>query len=189
MSGYRPKGVKRRVVTTALGPIDVGRPYLWHPAEGGRFPADDDLGVDGFLTRQARRLVTLVGVEHSFARGQQLLAELCGWQVDDEVIRRTTHAEARRAAAERPARADAAPCAEAKGAAEVLVDAGKVNTLDGWRDVKVGLLLKRDAGDGATADEWDRRHLPPPPPDPSWPRSRRRRGSGDASAGRRIGWG
>lgn len=32
------------------------RPYLWHPAHGGAFPADELLGVDGFLTRHARRL-------------------------------------------------------------------------------------------------------------------------------------
>ena len=45
---------------------------------------------------------------------------------------------------------------------EVLVDAGKVNTLDGWRDVKLGLFLKREAGTPATPEEWDRRDLPAP---------------------------
>jgi hypothetical protein len=149
-------------VTTAVGPVLLTREYTWHPHDGGTFPADAALGVDGFLTRQARRLVTLVGVAHSFARGQQLLAELCGWQVDDEVIRRTTHAEARRAAERRPTRPDAAPFAAASGAAEVLIDAGKVNTLTGWRDVKVGRFLKREAGNGATVDEWAQRDLPAP---------------------------
>lgn len=154
--------MKRRVVTTALGPIAVSRPYWWHPTDGGRFPGDEELGVEGFLTRQARRLVTLVGVEHSFARGQQLLAELCGWQVDDEVIRRTTHAEARRVGGERPERADAAPFAAANGGTEVLIDAGKVNTLTGWRDVKVGLLVKREAGEPASVGGWEQRDLPTP---------------------------
>lgn len=123
MPGYRPKGHKTRVVTTALGPVDVSRHYFWHPTAGGRFPAEEVLGIDGFLTRQARRLVTLVGVEHSYARGQQVLAELCGWQVDDEVIHRTTHAEARRAADERPVRGDVPAFAAAAGEVEVLVDA------------------------------------------------------------------
>ncbi len=129
-------------MTTALGPVQVRRHHLWHPTEGELFPADEVLGLDGFLTCQARRVITLVGV-HSFARAQQMLAGLCGWQVDDEVIRRTTHAEAQRAAVRRPERADATPFATAKGATEVLIDAGKVNTLTGWRDVKVGLFLKR----------------------------------------------
>ena len=124
------------------------------------FRVDAVLGLDGFLTLQARRLVTLVGVEHSFARAQQVLGELCGWQVDDEVIRQTTHAEARRAARQRPGRSDAAAFAQAAGEVEVLIDAGKVNTLGGWRDVKVGLVLKRTAGLPATPEEWDRRGLP-----------------------------
>jgi hypothetical protein len=149
-------------VTTALGPVPVTREYVWPTSGGGSFPADDALGIDGFLTRQARRLVTLAGVEHSFARAQQVLAELCGWQVDDEVIRRTTHAEARRAAADRPARRDAGSFARAAGAVEVLMDAGKVNTRDGWRDVKLGLFLKREPGEPARPAEWDRRALPAP---------------------------
>lgn len=138
------------------------RPYLWHPAHGGAFPADGLLGVDGFLTCHARRLVTLAGSEHSFARAQQVLDEFCGWTVDDELIRQTTHAEARRAAEQRPDRTDAAAFATAAGEVEVLIDAGKVNTLTGWRDVKFGLFLKRKAGSSAPPDEWDQRDLPPP---------------------------
>jgi len=149
-------------VTTALGPVSLSREYSWHALDGGTFRADDALGLDGFLTRQARRLVTLVGVEHSFARAQQVLAEMCGWQVDDEVIRQTTHAEAQRAAHHRPARTDAAAFAETPGDVEVLMDAGKVNTLDGWRDIKVGLFLKRLAGAPALPEAWDQRALPAP---------------------------
>jgi hypothetical protein len=149
-------------VTTALGPVSVSRDYTWHPTDGGTFQTDAVLGLDGFLTRQARRLVTLAGVEHSFARAQQVLGELCGWRVDDEVIRRTTHAEARRAAQERPTRSDATAFAASAGEVEVLMDAGKVNTLDGWRDVKLGLFLKRKPGRPALPDEWDRRELPAP---------------------------
>ncbi len=149
-------------MTTALGPVAVHRPYLGHPAAGGAFPADDLLGVDGFLTRHARRLVTLAGIDHSFARAQQVLTEFCGWTVDDELIRRTTHAEARRAAESRPDRPDAAAFATAAGEVEVLIDAGKVNALDGWRDVKLALFLRRNAGSPATPDEWDQRDLPAP---------------------------
>ncbi len=143
---------------TALGPVPLRRPYLWHRTESGRFPADELLGLDGFLTRHARRLVTLAGIEHSFARAQQVLAEFCGWGVDDEVIRQTTHAEARRVAEQRPERNDAA----AEGEIEARIDAGKVNTLTGWRDVKCGLFLKRKPGSAATPDEWDQRDLPSP---------------------------
>lgn len=149
-------------MTTALGPVSLSREYSWHARDGGAFHADAVLGFDGFLTRQARRLVTLAGVEHSFARAQQVLGELCGWQVDDEVIRQTTHAQARRATQDRPTRGDAASFVAAAGDVEVLMDAGKVNTLGGWRDVKVGLFLKRRPGPQALPGEWDRRELPAP---------------------------
>ena len=149
-------------MTTALGPVTLSRQYSWHAIDGGTFHADAVLGFDGFLTRQAQRLVTLAGVEHSFARAQQVLGELCGWQVDDEVIRQTTHAQARRATQERSTRGDASSFAVAPGEVEVLMDAGKVNTLDGWRDVKIGLFLKRKPGRPALPEEWDRRELPAP---------------------------
>lgn len=131
-------------------------------AEGGAFRADAALGIDGARTRQATRLIALAAVDHSFARSQFVLREFCGWTVDDETIRRATHAEAKRASEERPARADAARFAAAAGGIEILIDAGKVNTLEGWRDVKIGLVLKREAGPPATPTQWDTRWLPGP---------------------------
>jgi hypothetical protein len=147
---------------TALGPIRLDRRYTWRRDEGGTFRADHVLGIEGFLTRQATRLLVLANVEHSFARPRQVVKEFCGWQVDDEVIRRATHDEARRAAAARADRGDAQRFATVEGAVEVLIDAGKVNTRDGWRDVKIGLFCKREADVSATPGEWDERNLPGP---------------------------
>lgn len=147
-------------MTTALGPVTVDRAYAWHREGGGAYPADGTLGIDGFLTRQATRLVALVGVEQSFARAQRLLAELCGWTVDDETIRQTTHAEAKRVRAARPTLG--VPAAFAAAPVEVQIDAGKVNTRDGWRDVKLGLLLGREPGAPATPEQWCDRVLPAP---------------------------
>ena len=110
---------------TALGRVRVRRENSHDPIHGSVFRADLALGLDGFLTRQATRLVTLAGVEHSFARGQRMLAEFCGWQVDDEVIRRTTHAQAKRATGTRGERGEGEAFAAGAGGAEVLVDAGK----------------------------------------------------------------
>jgi hypothetical protein len=147
---------------TALGPVELNRQYTWRRDEGGTFPADHALGINGFLTRQAMRLLVLAGVEHSFARAQQVVQEFCGWQVDDEVIRQATHAQAKHAAVTRPNRGDAQRFANASGAVEVLMDAGKVNTRDGWRDVKIGLFCKRELGASATPEQWDQRTLPAP---------------------------
>jgi hypothetical protein len=151
-------------VITAFGPIPLIREYSWHREDGGVFRADLALGLDGVLTRQARRLATWAGVEQSFARAQQMLQEFCGWTLDDELIRRTTHAEAKRVQGLRSTRGDAAAFAKADAPIEVLIDAGKVNTLDGWRDVKLGLFLRRILGLPAAPEQWDDRELPPPRP-------------------------
>jgi hypothetical protein len=148
-------------VTTAFGCIALSRPYVVASGEGS-FPADEHLGVDGFLTTAAKRLVTLAGVAKSFAQAERLLAELCGWSVDAETIRRTTHESAKAIAASRPSRADAGSFAAAAGEIEVAIDAGKVNTRIGWKDVKIAVFLRRIAGTPATPPQWDARTLPRP---------------------------
>jgi len=146
---------------TALGRIRLLREYACGP-EGGLFYADEVLGIDGYVTMQARRLATLAGVQQPFAKAQLLLQELCGWQLDDETIRRLTHATAKEASVRRPQRRDAQRFAAASGEIEVPIDAGKVNTLDGWRDVKIALFSKRETGEAATPAQWDQRELPAP---------------------------
>lgn len=62
----------------------------------------------------------------------------------------------------RATRTDAERFEKAKGVVEVPIDAGKVNTMDGWRDVKIAVISKREQGEPATPDEWDDRDLPAP---------------------------
>lgn len=107
-------------------------------------------------------MAVLAGVRQPFAKAEQLLGCLCGWDLDDDTIRRLTHAAARRATAARDGRDDAAPFAEAAVPVEVQVDAGKVNTTGGWRDVKLAVFASRVVGEPATPTEWDRRELPAP---------------------------
>lgn len=146
---------------TAVGRIRLSRRYVTDAA-GGRFPADDLVGVDGYLSGGARRMATLAGLQRSFARAEQLLRELSGWELDDETIRRLTHAAAKAAAAGRRGRRDAERFTAAAGAIEVPIDAGKVNTTGGWRDVKMAVFSKREAGPRATPADYARRALPPP---------------------------
>lgn len=82
--------------------------------------------------------------------------------MDAETIRRVTHASAKAIAAARPSRLDAPPFAEAEGEIEVAIDAGKVNTRIGWKDVKIAVFLRRIAGVPATPPHWDTRTLPRP---------------------------
>jgi hypothetical protein len=146
---------------TALGTIRLKRRYLTSP-DGGLFPADDALGIDGYVSTAAERMAVFAGTRDSFAHAQQALRELCGWNLDDEVIRQLTHAAARRATTTRDTRNDGERFARAPGAIEVQIDAGKVNTDTGWRDVKVAVLARRKAGEPMGLDRWDERELPAP---------------------------
>lgn len=128
----------------------------------GRFAADRVLGLQGYVTAAARRMACLLGVHQSFAKAQRALAEVAGWQLDDNTIRQLCHATAADASSRRPERATAETFAQAKGDREVHIDAGKVNTLEGWRDVKVAVFARRERGEPTTAAEWNERDLPAP---------------------------
>ena len=107
-------------------------------------------------------MATLAGVRDSFARAEAMLSELCGWRLDDDAIRRTTHASARRATSTRDTRTDDERFAQASGAVEVAIDAGKVNTDTGWRDVKMAVTCKRPAGESVPLEDWATWELPAP---------------------------
>jgi hypothetical protein len=120
------------------------------------------LGVGGYLTAAATRMAVLAGTQQSFARAEQLLSELSGWTLDDDTIRQATHAAAAQATATRDQRDAASSFAAAAGAIEVPIDAGKVNTTGGWRDVKVAVFAKRPTGEPATPTLGAERALPAP---------------------------
>ena len=85
---------------TALGRSELLRTYFACPGCGQGGPhVDRLLGLDGFLTRQAARLVCFVGGRLAFAPANQMLAACCGWTVSDETIRTACQVEAGRAAA------------------------------------------------------------------------------------------
>jgi hypothetical protein len=95
-------------------------------------------------------------------RADQRPSEVAGWDLDDNTIRQLCHAVAAGATASRDERATAEAFAKVDGDFEAHIDAGKVNTQDGWRDVKVGVFAGRERGEPTTAMEWDERDLPAP---------------------------
>jgi len=149
---------------TALGLVTLRRAYFRCPGCGlGEYTLDEPLGLDGLLSKQARRLVSLAATQQSFARAAAVLEELCGWSISDEAIRRARYREAD-AVGQWQERHEAAYQAfvNAPGRIELQVDAGKVNTLEGWRDMKIAIYAKREAGPPATPAEWGTRVLPQP---------------------------
>ena len=107
-------------------------------------------------------MACLLGVQQSFVQAERTLREVAGWDLDDNTIRQLCHATAKRAHADRHERATAEAFAAAPGDRELQIDAGKVNTLDGWRDVKVAVFACRERGEPATAADGDERDLPAP---------------------------
>jgi hypothetical protein len=139
------------------------RRYFDCPSCGqGDFGADRLLGVDGYVTRGARRMACLLGVQRSFKKAEVALHEVAGWDLDDDTIRRLCHATAEQANSSRPTRDTAEAFARAGGNWELHVDAGKVNTQGGWRDVKLAAVARREPGEPITASEWADRDLPAP---------------------------
>jgi hypothetical protein len=50
---------------------------------------------------------------------------------------------------------------QADGEVEFTTDAGKVNTREeGWKDLKIGVIAKRKAGEPVTVDAWKKQRLP-----------------------------
>jgi hypothetical protein len=149
---------------TAIGPIQAER---WHGrcpkcADVG-FAADGLLGLVGWLTLRARRMACKAGLHDPFRKAEELLRELSGWSIDAETLRRHTHAEAAQAAQTRAERVRVPEAfATATGDIELHVDAGKVNTQEGWRDVKVAVFAVRERGPSATSADYEQRELPAP---------------------------
>lgn len=148
---------------TAAGRLALARRALRCPGCGATaYPADDRVGLGGFLSPGATRLACLAAASWSFDVASDRLEELAGVRLDDETIRRHVH----RAAAGLPARRDAAPpaaaFAAAEGDVEFLADGVMAPTRDGWRELKLARFQARPRGEPAGADRWASRELPGP---------------------------
>jgi hypothetical protein len=128
-----------------------------------RCPLDDRLGVCGFVSPQARKLLSLAGASWSFAAAARHLKELCGLATCDQTVRQVCYQEAGLMAGWlHAAEAAGAAFAAAAGDVEFQTDGTLVNTWEGWREMRLGLFAKRPRGRPAAAAQWDTRRLPAP---------------------------
>jgi hypothetical protein len=142
--------------------VRLRRLYLVCPRCGTPgYPLDQRLGVTGFVSPHATKLLCLAGASWSFAAAARHLAEFCGLRTCDQTIRAACHAEAGRLADwlhSDPAAGGG--FAAAAGDIEFQTDGTMVNTWEGWRDMRLGVLAKRHRGQPAKARAWDTRPLP-----------------------------
>jgi hypothetical protein len=106
-------------------------------------------------------MVCLAGTSWSFASSSVHLREFCGLDVSAGTVRNVCQAEAARVEhwqANDPAAA--AHFAKTTGEIEFFTDGTCVNTMHGWKEMRVGVFSKRKRGAAATPQEWDQRKLP-----------------------------
>lgn len=122
------------------------------------------------VSTHACRVLALAGSTWSFGGASQKLLELCRMRVSKDTIRAVCDEEGERAG--RWTRSDAAPrqaLARAAGELEFSTDGVKLNTTtQGWCEMRLSVLDRRESGAAAQPHEWDRRVLPDPTARVAW---------------------
>lgn len=149
---------------TSAGEVRLSRVYLrCVRCRTGGFVLDERLGISGRYSPNAERLMCLAAASWSYDVSSERLAEFCGLSISDAAIR--AHAQQRGADMldwQRTEWAAVAEFRDAPGVVEFTSDGTSVNTIDGWREMKIGIFSKRELGEPAAPDEWADRTLPKP---------------------------
>jgi hypothetical protein len=150
---------------TAAGDVRLERLYLACPRCPYRaYPLDQRLGLTGFVSPHATKLLCLAGASWSFDRAAEHWAAFCGLRTCDQTIRAVCHEQAGQLADWLPGDPSAGDTfAATAGAVECQTDGTMVNTTaDGWRQMRLGIFAKRPPGRAATPAAWDTRRRPAP---------------------------
>lgn len=116
------------------------------------------------LTPNAQRLFCLAGAERSFEAAARQLREFCGLIVCDNTVRKACdrHGGLMRAWQREDPEANTA-FTKAGGDVEFQTDGTSVNTIDGWREIRLSVFAKRQRGEPVTdLDAWPGERLPAP---------------------------
>ena len=125
-------------------------------------PWDQWAGVGSIqVTSFAQRMICTVATAWSFDRSAAKLKTLCSIHVSDDTIERVCQHQGEKArhwlrgASETVELFDQAP-----GDPEFYSDGLKINTTDGWREMRLNLLQKRERATPSTPEQWKQRVLP-----------------------------
>lgn len=160
------KRCKPKTILSMIGHIPVDRRYYaCRHCKAKQTPWEAWAGVSGThrVTPHARRMIVLAGSRSSFDEASENLKELSRLTVSNDVVRRVCDEEGKTVQqwmnqSPEPGKA----FAEARGVVEFSTDGLKINTVDGWRDMRLSVMSKRTPGLPATAEQWDDRWLEPP---------------------------
>jgi hypothetical protein len=129
----------------------------------GSYAADLVLGVAAErYTKTVQKHCCRLAAEMSFASAGENLHEMLGVDLCAETVRRVVQAHGRAMTRfQTQDTASAQAFQKAEGQVEFTTDAGKVNTReDGWKDLKIGVVAKRPAGEPTEPHEWQTQRLP-----------------------------
>ena len=86
--------LRRKPVLTAVGPVEISRPYYWCPTcHTGQCPADRELDIENTeLSPGVRRMQALVGQEVPFDHGREQMKILADLEVTAKSVERTAEA-------------------------------------------------------------------------------------------------
>ena len=142
---------------TAVGVLNLTRRY-WQCrcGAGGGYAADAVIGLAGRYSTAVQKHCCRLGADVSFAKASEHLREMLGVRLAPETVRVVVGSHGQAMAAFQPNdAATAGAFARAAGAVELAVDAGKVNTREhGWKDLKIAVVSKREAGAPAAPGQW-----------------------------------
>jgi hypothetical protein len=149
---------------TAVGEVTFTRRY-WQCtcATDGSYAADELLGIAGErYTKTVQKHCCRLAAEVSFATTSECMKDLLGVALCPETVRKIAEGHGRAMARfqDEDTVTDKA-FQQAAGAVEFTTDAGKVNTREeGWKDLKIAVISKREAGEATTVEEWKKQRLP-----------------------------
>jgi hypothetical protein len=108
-------------------------------------------------------MVVLAGSGCSFDEASRNLAELCHLQLSNDVVRRICDEEGKSVQqwmnqSSEPKKA----FDKAQGVIEFSTDGLKINTVDGWREIRQSVISKRTPALPVPAEKWDDRRFEPP---------------------------
>ena len=149
---------------TSAGKIDVHRVYyeckkcLHH-----EFNVDVSLGCETTYSKQSKRLVTLSAASWGFETAEKNLHEMTGLRLSPNTIKKIAcEVGAEMKTFTRESSDLHEDFAQTPGNTEFTTDGVTVRTTKGWRETKVGMFVKRPAGEPRTAENWDKTPLPKP---------------------------
>lgn len=154
-----------RTFLTSVGHVTVERRYdNCGQCDVNEVVFDRWAGVDHrHLTPHARRMLALAGTSWSFEVAAERLKELCHLQTSNDTIRRVCDEEGEKARGFLSGSPEAIQAfGRADGHREFYTDGVTVNTTGGWREMRLSVVARREAGAGCEPREWDKRVLPEP---------------------------